>query len=98
MTGSVPDPSPQSDRKQLGDFARVLREAGPYLGLGSALAVTVGACFGFGFWLDGLLGTRPALALVFGSLGVVLALVQFVRTASRVKPKPRNSDSNIQTP
>ena len=88
MTGSVPDPSPQSGRKQLGDLSRVLHEAGPYLGLGSTLAVTVGACFGFGFWLDGLLGTRPALSLVFGSLGVILALVQFVRTASNVKPRP----------
>ncbi|MBK5257886.1 MAG: AtpZ/AtpI family protein [Vicinamibacteria bacterium] len=64
------------------DFAKVLREAAPYLGLGTALAVTVGLCFAFGFWLDQLAGTRPVLALVFGLLGVVAALIQFVRMAS----------------
>jgi len=71
------------------DFAKVLREAAPYLGLGTALAVTVGLCFALGFWLDQMAGTKPALALVFGSLGVIVALVQFVRLASRLnKPKP----------
>ena len=74
---------------QSGDFAKVLREAAPYLGLGTALAVTVGLLFAVGYWLDGLMGTRPALSLAFGSLGVVIALVQFVRTASNLnKPKP----------
>ena len=74
---------------QSGDFAKVLREAAPYLGLGTALAVTVGLLFALGYWLDGLMGTRPALSLAFGSLGVVIALVQFVRTASNLnKPKP----------
>jgi|APDOM4702015118_1054815.scaffolds.fasta_scaffold462890_1 hypothetical protein len=71
-----------------GDFARVIREAAPYLGLGTALATTVGLLFALGFWLDGLLGTTPGLALLFGSLGVVVALVQFVRMASKLdKPK-----------
>lgn len=70
-------------------FARVLREAAPYLGLGTALAVTVGLSFGLGYWLDGLLGTKPFLALAFGSVGVVIALVQFVRTTSKLsRPKP----------
>lgn len=70
-------------------FARVLREAAPYLGLGTALAVTVGLSFGLGYWLDGLLGTKPFLSLAFGSVGVVIALVQFVRTTSKLsRPKP----------
>jgi F0F1-type ATP synthase assembly protein I len=74
---------------QSSDFAKVLREAVPYLGLGTALAATVALLFGFGYWLDGLMGTRPALSLVFGSLGVVTALVQFVRMASTLnQPKP----------
>lgn len=78
MMGASKDPSPQSD------FARVLREAAPYLGLGTALAATVGVSFALGFWLDGLLGTKPFLALAFGSAGVVVALVQFVRMASNL--------------
>jgi F0F1-type ATP synthase assembly protein I len=71
------------------DFARVLRESAPYLGMGTVLAVTVGVLFALGFWLDSVLGTKPALSLVFGSLGVVIALVQFVRMASNLnRPKP----------
>ncbi|MEO8501656.1 MAG: AtpZ/AtpI family protein [Vicinamibacteria bacterium] len=74
---------------QTSDFARVLREAAPYLGLGTALAATVGLLFALGYGLDGLMGTRPALSLAFGSIGVIIALVQFVRTASNLnKPKP----------
>ena len=78
----VPERNTQSS-----DFARVLREAAPYLGLGTALATTVGLLIALGFWLDGWLGTRPVLALVFGLLGVVLALVQFVRTASTLNQR-----------
>lgn len=79
---------PERDR-QSSDFARVIREAAPYLGLGTALATSVGLLVALGFWLDRLMGTSPALALAFGFLGVVLALVQFVRMASNLnKPKP----------
>jgi hypothetical protein len=75
-------------------FARVLREAGPYLGMGTALAVTVGLAFGLGVWLDGLWGTKPGLALSFGSLGVVVALVQFVRMAATLN-RPRTMTAGV---
>jgi F0F1-type ATP synthase assembly protein I len=95
------DPSPQSKplvqgergppvperNTQARDFAKVLREAGPYLGLGTALATTVGVLFALGFWLDGWLGTRPVLTLVFSLLGVGLALIQFVRMASTLNQR-----------
>lgn len=71
------------------DFARVLRESAPYLGMGTALAATVGVLFALGFWLDGFVGTKPWLSLLFGSLGVLIALVQFVRTASNLN-RPKN--------
>ncbi len=81
---TVPERNTQSR-----DFAKVLREAAPYLGLGTALATTVGALFALGFWLDGRMGTRPVLTLVFSLLGVGMALVQFVRMASTLnQPKP----------
>ena len=71
------------------DFERVIREAAPYLGMGTALAATVGLSFALGFWLDGLAGTKPWLALIFGSLGVVIALVQFIRMALNLnQPRP----------
>jgi hypothetical protein len=91
---TVPERNTQS-----GDFARVLREAGPYLGLGTALATTVGLLIALGFWLDGWLGTRPVLALVLGLLGVVIALVQFVRMASTLNQrKPSSQDPPPSSP
>jgi len=41
-----------------------LREAAPFLGLGTTLAVTVLAGLGGGYWLDGRLGTRPVFLLL----------------------------------
>lgn len=67
---------------------RVLREAAPYLGLGTTLAVTVALAVGAGHWLDGRLGTRPAFALGFGVLGVVIALVHFIGAVNRMGRKP----------
>lgn len=69
------------------DFTRVLREAAPYLGMGTTLAVTVGLSFGLGYWLDGVMKTKPVFSLVLGALGVVVALVQFVRMAGTLRPK-----------
>jgi F0F1-type ATP synthase assembly protein I len=64
------------------DWTRALREAGPYLGLGTTLAVTVLAGLGGGYWLDGRLGTPPVFLLVGGTLGVGVALYSFDRATS----------------
>jgi F0F1-type ATP synthase assembly protein I len=48
------------------------------------LAVTVLAGLGAGYWLDEQLGTRPWLLLIGGTLGVVVALVYFIRTVSEL--------------
>lgn len=83
----MPSRTPPRDRKDLQgegaqDWARALREAGPYLGLGTTLAVTVLAGLGGGYWLDGRLGTRPVFLLVGGTLGVGVALYSFFRAVS----------------
>ena len=67
-----------------------MREAAPYLGLGTTLAVTVLAGLGGGYWLDGRLGTRPAFLLLGGCLGLAAALVHFFKTVSR--QNTRHSD------
>jgi len=96
MTGVPLDPSSQSGEPR--DLARVMREAAPYLGMGTALAATVGLSFGLGVWLDRLWGTTPGLALAFGSLGVVAALVQFVRMAATLnRPHSSSRDSRIRS-
>lgn len=80
------------------DFARVLRESAPYLGMGSALAATVLVLFALGFWLDSVLETSPALSLTFGLLGVLIALVQFVRMASNLNKRTSLTKPPIPPP
>jgi len=59
-----------------------VREAAPFLGLGTTLAVTVLAGLGGGYWLDGRLGTRPVFVLVGGILGLGVALYEFFKTVA----------------
>jgi len=74
-----------SDKNQgdASDWVRVVREAAPYLGIGSSLAVTVLVGFGLGHWADGRLGTAPWLLLLGGALGIGLGLWHFYRTVGR---------------
>lgn len=62
-----------------GDWERALREAAPYLGIGTSLAVTVLAGLGIGYWVDGHLGTRPFAFLVGGVLGMLAAAYHFFK-------------------
>jgi F0F1-type ATP synthase assembly protein I len=59
-----------------------LREAAPFLGLGTTLAVIVLAGLGGGYWLDERLGTRPVLVLLGGTLGLGAALYHFFKTVA----------------
>ena len=46
------------------------RDAGPYIGLGLQLAVTVTVMVFIGIWLDDQFETKPILTIVFAFLGV----------------------------
>ena len=54
-------------------WTRVAQDAGPYLGMGIGLAVTVLACLGAGYWLDRRAGTEPLFVLAGGVFGVAAA-------------------------
>lgn len=73
----------QPEKPGLGDWTRALREAGPYLGLGTTLAGTVLGGLGLGYWVDRQFGTRPVFFLVGAVLGVAAAMLQFFRTVNR---------------
>jgi ATP synthase protein I len=77
---------PPEEKRPGGDWTRALREAAPYLGLGTTLAATVLVGLGAGYWLDRRLGTTPWLFLLGGVLGIAAAGVQFVKTTSGRKP------------
>jgi len=77
---------PPEEKRPAGDWTRALREAAPYLGLGTTLAASVLAGLGAGYWLDQRLGTAPLLFIVGGVFGIAAAGVQFVKTTSGRKP------------
>jgi F0F1-type ATP synthase assembly protein I len=62
---------------------RVVREAAPYLGIGTSLAATVGLGAAAGYWADGHLGTRPWLFLAGAVAGVALGIWQFYWTVKK---------------
>ncbi len=86
VPASFSDP-PDDRKKSARDRGRALREAGPYLGLGTTLAGTVLAGLGVGYWLDGRLGTSPWFMLVGGTLGVGAALLYFFRAVSSLSKR-----------
>ena len=76
-----------SEREPAGrDWRRAVREAAPYMALGTTLAVDVGLGVGVGYWLDRRFGTSPLFLLLGGVLGMGLAgLFLYKTVAGRVK-------------
>jgi ATP synthase protein I len=68
-----------------GDWTRALREAAPYLGIGTSFAASVLLGLGIGYWLDRRFGTQPWLFLVGAVFGLVAGFVQFYKTVTSGK-------------
>lgn len=69
-----------------GNWTRALREAAPYLGIGSGLAFTLLACIGAGYWIDGKLGTQPIFILLGVAFGLFAAFYNFFKLVAGRKP------------
>ena len=78
---------PEDSRGSARGLARGLREAAPYLGLGTTLTVTVLAGVGGGHWLDGRLGTGPMLLVLGGTLGLAAGLYHFFKTVAGLQKR-----------
>lgn len=90
MKTSPIDPSDSSSQ-----FSRALRELLPYTQLGWQMLATMMLALGAGYLADRWLGTQPVLLVVCLIVGVIVAIVQFVRTAQtlsepdkRTRPRP----------
>lgn len=80
-SGKPTEGGSSSDTRPAGSgLNRALRDAAPYLGLGTTLAASVLLGLGGGYWLDSKLGTRPAFFLVGAALGLLAAGLHFYRT------------------
>lgn len=65
---------------------RVLREAAPYLGIGSTMALTVLLSLGAGHWIDEKLGTTPVFFLAGGAFGLFAAGYHFFKSVTGPRP------------
>ena len=77
---------PEENPNRARGWARVVQDAGPYLGMGIGLAVTVLMGLGAGYWLDKKLGTSPLFFLIGGLFGMGAAGYQLYRTSATRRP------------
>ena len=85
-TGKTPEDGPKEERGASSGWTRSLRDAAPFLGLGTTLAGAVLLGVGGGYWLDTKLGTRPLCFLIGAVLGLGTAGLQFYRMLVQRKP------------
>ncbi|GEM_PF-2625590 len=71
----------RTERKSLNESLRSLL---PYTQLGWQLLATMLVFFGIGYGLDAWLELSPTLTVTFSVIGVVVAVVQFVKLASKI--------------
>lgn len=69
-----PAPGGPKDRN---DWSRAVREAAPYLTIGTTFAASVLLGVGLGYWLDRKWGTSPWLLLVGSGIGLFAGFYQF---------------------
>jgi F0F1-type ATP synthase assembly protein I len=79
LSPSEEPPEEPSGTPKGGGWTGALRDAAPYLGLGTTLAGSVLLGLGLGYWLDSKLGTRPAFFLVGAVMGLLAAGLHFYR-------------------
>lgn len=81
---AAPDPSKP---KPPADWRSSLGDAGPYLGLGMQLALTVAFFTAAGYGIDRWLGTLPWGTIIGALLGITMLFVQVVRVSKEMTTK-----------
>ncbi len=68
--------------------------AATYSHLGLTLALLVLAGFFLGYWLDGMIGTRPLIAIVGAFLGGTTGFINLVKTLNRLQREGEDEDGD----
>jgi ATP synthase protein I len=74
--------------KDLKNTSGIIKEVGPYMGMGFQLAATVTLLVFIGIWLDKKTGKDPLFTLIFAFLGVGIGLYNFIKTVLDLSKKP----------
>lgn len=71
-------------------IAKSYKEIGPYLGLGTQLAVTIIALFFFGRWLDSLFTVEPLFTILGAFIGGAAGIYNFIKTVLNMNKTKKN--------
>lgn len=69
-------------------------EIGPYLGLGTQLAITIVAMFFLGRWLDEKLDWSPFLTIFFSFLGGFAGIYNFIKTVLDLNERKKSKKND----
>jgi len=79
--------------KKISDIAKVYREIGPYLGLGTQLALSIIVFLFIGRWVDSQLETYPIFLLVGAFIGAVGGFYHFIKTVIQLGEKKKKEQA-----
>lgn len=79
-----------NEKKKNVKIAGSLRDAGPYLGLGTQLAATIILMFFLGLWLDNKFETKPIFIIVCTFLGGFAGMYNFIKTVMNLNKSKKN--------
>jgi len=71
-------------------FAKSMREAGPYLGLGLQLAITIITLVFLGSWLDQKFHSGYFLTLICGFIGIAVGIYNLIKTVNDLEKRNKN--------
>ncbi|GIV58127.1 MAG: AtpZ/AtpI family protein [Bacteroidetes bacterium] len=83
------NPPERSGSRAPRDWHASLRAAGPYVGLGLQLAMTMVFFVGGGYLLDRWLGTLPWLLLAGAFVGIAAIILQIYRVSAEMEARNR---------
>jgi len=79
---------PDAPKKGQGaDWSKAMREAAPFIGVGSTMAGALGICLGAGYWLDAKMGTQPWFLLLGSGLGIFAGFYHLFKLVGGQKKK-----------
>jgi F0F1-type ATP synthase assembly protein I len=72
------------------DSLQMIKDVGPYLGLGVQLAATIVIMILIGDWLDKKYQTSPIYVLVFGLFGIFAGMYNLLKSVVSLEKKKQN--------
>ena len=94
----APDPDATRDDNGMPSWRRSLGEAGPYLGLGMQIALSMALFVAIGYALDAWIGTLPWLTIAGALIGMGAVFYHLVRVLNEMNRSSTSRKQHRQSP